>query len=262
MSIIKHLLPSFVTDRYLDLKRRLDKLELGVRCLEAAMDGFIVNPKYVPGEEASFNGQRHRKRIFAEIMAAIPVDAIVETGTWLGDTTGHMAETARRPVYSCEVNRRFHSLAKMRLAGLKEIHLEAGDSRGLLQKLASSTEVAGKRIFFYLDAHWYDDLPLGEEIEIIAAHWNSFVIMIDDFKVPDDPGYSYDDYGNGKALALELIKPSIGKHSLAVYFPAARSGEETGTRRGCVVLAPKGELSEKLSQAKSLRGWDFRESSD
>jgi hypothetical protein len=255
MSIVKHLLPGFVKDRYLELKRRLDKLELGVRCLEAAMDGFIVNPKYVPGEEASFNGQRHRKRIFAEVMAALPVDAIVETGTWLGDTTGYMAETARRPVYSCELNRRFHSLAKMRLAGLKEVHLESGDSRTLLHKLATSAEAGGKRVFIYLDAHWYDDLPLAEEIEIIATHWSSYVIMIDDFKVPDDPGYAYDDYGNGKTLALELIRASIGKHNLSVYFPAARSGEETGTRRGCVVLAPKGELSEHLSRLKSLRSW-------
>lgn len=54
--------------------------------------------------------KRQGKRMFWELMAAIPFDAIVETGTWLGDTTGYMAQAARRPVYSCEVNPRFHAL--------------------------------------------------------------------------------------------------------------------------------------------------------
>ena len=253
MSILKQLVPGFVKERYADVKKRLDNLELAVRCLEAAVDGFIVTPRYVSGEEASFNGQVQRKRIFADLISAISFDTIVETGTWLGNTTGYMAEQSRRPVYSCEVNRRFHALAKLRLADLKGIHLEPGDSRKLLQKLAASGEVGQKRVFFYLDAHWYDDLPLAEEIEIIATRWSGYVIMIDDFKVPDDPGYTYDDYGNGKTLELGLIQAAISKHNLSVFYPAAPASEETGARRGCVVLAPKGELAEKLAQVKSLR---------
>jgi len=32
--------------------------------------------------------------------------------------------------------------------------------------------------------------------------------MIDDFQVPDDPGYAYDDYGPGKALTPDLVDPA------------------------------------------------------
>jgi hypothetical protein len=142
----------------------------------------------------------------------------------------------------------------LRLRDLQGLHLEQSDSRRFLQKL-SQGDVAQKLVFFYLDAHWYDDLPLNEEVGIIANHWREFVIMIDDFQVPDDLGYSYDDYGPGKALTLDLIIPSVEKHRLGVYFPAARSTEETGARRGCVVLASTGSQSEKLSHLSTLRPW-------
>jgi hypothetical protein len=52
-------------------------------------------------------------------------------------------------------------------------------------------------VFFYLDAHWYDDV-LAEEFDLIAEHWARYVVMIDDFVVPHDPGYEYDTYAAGR----------------------------------------------------------------
>src|SRR5437016_12165492 len=101
MAALKHLVPGFVTDRYFDLKKRLDRLEVSVKCLETALDGLLVKPKYAPGEEVGFNGQACRKRIFHELQAVARFDAAVETGTWLGDTTGFIAEAVAKPVYSC-----------------------------------------------------------------------------------------------------------------------------------------------------------------
>jgi hypothetical protein len=60
--------------------------------------------------------------------------------------------------------------------------------------------------------------------------------MIDDFEVPDDHGFGYDDYGPGKALNAAYIGPLVEAHDLAVFYPSARSQEETGHRRGCAVL--------------------------
>lgn len=79
--------------------------------------------------------------------------------------------------------------------------------------------------------------------------------MIDDFKVPDDLGYGYDEYRNGKALTIELLRPVLAQHNLSVWFPLVSSREETGGQRGCVVLAPRGSLSETMSQIASLREW-------
>ena len=155
MSLIKRFLPRFVLKPYRDLAKRIERMELSVHRLEIALDALIVSPQYGPDNAVAFNGQSQRKRIFADIVSAVPFDAIVETGTCLGDTTRYMSQTTWQPVYSCELSQTFYTLAKMRLAGLTNIHLELTDSPRFLRKLGQD-ELADKDVFFYLDAHWYD----------------------------------------------------------------------------------------------------------
>jgi hypothetical protein len=38
-------------------------------------------------------------------------------------------------------------------------------------------------LFVYLDAHWNDDLPLAEELEIVFGACPNAIVMIDDFNV-------------------------------------------------------------------------------
>jgi hypothetical protein len=254
MSLLKKLTPDFLRGRYLNIQKRLQNLELEVRHLNSAVDTMLVSPRYVPADEIGFNGQKHRKKIFADIMGAASFDAIIETGTWLGNTTGFMHLTSGKPVYSCELNPRFAALSRMRLADMDQVHLQLGDSRKFLQALRGS-DLATKTVFIYLDAHWYDDLPLAEEMEIIGSGWKNYVVLIDDFQVPDDREYYYDNYGEGKALELSLLSEVIRKNNLAVFFPQARCSEETGGCCGCVVLVPRGELSQKLAKLPSLREW-------
>jgi len=47
----------------------------------------------------------------------------------------------------------------------------------------------------------------------------------------------YDGYGEGKVLNLEYLAPVRAQLRLAIFFPARKSGEESGLKRGCVVLA-------------------------
>ena len=62
--------------------------------------------------------------------------------------------------------------------------------------------------------------------------------MIDDFKVPNDPGYIYDNYGPERALT-ETILPEEPLRGWTVFYPAVPSNEETGARRGsCVLISP------------------------
>jgi hypothetical protein len=254
MSLLKKITPGFLSSRYLNIQTRLQNLENSVRHLNTAIDAMLVSPRYVAGDDIGFNGQRHRKKIFTDIMAAFQFDAIIETGTWLGNTTAYMRQTSGKPVHSCELNPRFAALSKMRLADLDQVYLHLKDSRKFLQDLRHS-ELATKTAFFYLDAHWYDDLPLAEEMELIGSGWKNFVVLIDDFQVPDDLDYYYDNYGEGNALELSLLAAATKKYDLAVFFPAARCHEETGGKCGCVVLTPRGELSQKLAKLPSLREW-------
>ena len=76
--------------------------------------------------------------------------------------------------------------------------------------------------------------------------------MIDDFQVPGDAGYGYDDYGAGKILSLPYLH--VDKlPGLKLYWPSARSAEETGFRRGCLVLATGRESARKLERLRRLR---------
>src|SRR4030095_4950281 len=212
MRLIRYFLPRFILKPYRDLVRRIEWTELSVHRLETALEALVVGPKYVPDDVAAFNGQAQRKRIFANIISAIPFDAIVETGTCLGDTTRYMRQTTGQPVYSYELSHTFYSLAKMRLADLNDVHLELTDSRQFLRKLGRD-ELVDKSVFFYLDAHWYDDLPVAEELDIIGSKWKQFVVMIDDFRVPWDRDYGYDDYYDDRVLELKLLIPVMSKHS-------------------------------------------------
>jgi hypothetical protein len=182
------------------------------------------------------------------------VEAIVETGTCLGDTTGYMALTSQLPVHTCDLNPRFHALAKARLSDIDHVCFNLLDSRCFLRDRARGP-IADRLLLFYLDAHWYDDLPLAQELDIIASEWAQFIVMVDDFQVPDDPGYGYDNYGVGKALTLDLLRPSIEQHDLAVFFPSYAAVQETGARRGCVILTKRGEYADRLDSVSSLRRW-------
>ena len=165
-------------------------------------------------------------------------DAVVETGTFrAGSTKFFASEFNLVPVYSVERNEVFYEYAKLVMRRFASTtHLSLGDSRVFLRRLAADPSLTNKLMFFYLDAHWDDDLPLREEVSIIRSAWEGAVVMIDDFRVPDDDGYTFDDYGPSKRLDLSLLQP-LNSLRVEVFFPRMPSSEETGGRRGCVVLA-------------------------
>ncbi|MEK9180978.1 MAG: hypothetical protein AAB871_01975 [Patescibacteria group bacterium] len=214
---------------------------------------FFLRPKLKSGQGKPFNGQAFRQKIFLELTRSFPFQAIVETGTYMGSTAEFMHSTARLPIYTVEVNPRFFGYAKARFLGNRDIHLSLGDSRKILNEFAARKFLSGKQLFFYLDAHWYNELPLAEELRTIFLHWPDAVVMIDDFQVPDDSGYGFDDYGEGKKLSPDYL-PKINGADLAKFFPSAGSASETGAKRGCVVLALSAENAEKLRSLQCLRG--------
>jgi hypothetical protein len=67
--------------------------------------------------------------------------------------------------------------------------------------------------------------------------------MIDDFAVPGDPQYGFDDYGPGKVLRMEYLL-QFANAGLSYFFPSLPADRETGKQRGCVVVcrAPTDDL--------------------
>lgn len=199
------------------------------------------------------NGQENRQAVVLDLLRRIPFDAIVETGTYRGLTTSWFATHFSGPVLSCEAAYKYFLQAQERLRPFPNVRLALSDSRAFLKQIFAKGE-AGKTAFFYLDAHWEDDLPLREEIDLIFSQDIRAVVMIDDFQVPGDAGYSYDDYGPGKALTLDILDMLRGTGRL-FFFPAVSSDNESGARRGFCIVTNK--LDNVLLEVPSLRGADW-----
>ncbi len=203
-----------------------------------------------------FNGQKARQDLIQDIIKIWKPEMIVETGTFRGITTEWLAQNTSTPIITCEKNKRFFFQSEQKLSKYSNVQIFLQDSRDLLRKIGKS-DVSEKRVIFYLDAHWEFDLPLREEILIIITHFKFPCIIIDDFKVPFDAGYFYDDYGPGKVLSLELLEGVIGPNTL-IAFPATPSELETGARRGTVILIPN-EMISDFRQNNLLRLADYRD---
>jgi hypothetical protein len=192
------------------------------------------------------NGQERRREALAWCVDALGIRVAAETGTHRGTTTAWFAGLGLE-TYSAESFWRYHAYARVRFRREPRVHLFRGDSRVMLRGLAATVDL-GAPTLFYLDAHWGPDLPLAEEVATVVAHWKAPLVVIDDFEVPDDPGYGFDRYGD-TVLGFDLLPPLPG---FDAYLPAAPASAETGARRGWVVLAPTA-TAETLAQCAGLR---------
>jgi hypothetical protein len=211
---------------------------------------YAVRRNDIENQYGPFNRQEGKKAVFLDVANAVQPAAIVETGTFRGVSTQFIKSSLSLPIHTVEVEPRFYVFNLLKFLSDDLVKTYRGDSRTFLKKLAENPDMRGKLILFYLDAHWYKDLPLRDEIDIILSFWPESAMMVDDFQVPGDDGYGFDDYGDGKALNLGYIN-SIP--NLAKFFPVLASSSETGAKRGCVVLARSADTVNKLRLASSLR---------
>lgn len=208
---------------------------------------YYRHPDWRSSWGGPFNGQTKRQELFHAILQKIPPRAIIETGAFRGTTTQHLAQT-NFPVFTIEGDRRNYGFAKQQLWRFTNTVLIFSDSREGLKQILDGPlrRDIDKPLFFYLDAHWNDDLPLSDELEIVFSKCRRPIVMVDDFQVPDDPGYSFDDYGPHKALTSDYISTTVAKFGLKELYPVVSSQDETGERRGCIVLCKLGEFKDLL----------------
>jgi hypothetical protein len=199
----------------------------------------------------SLNGQKYRKQIITEILANNKFDVIVETGTEYGLTTKFFSQFSDK-IISIEKSIPIYTIAKKNLANQKNIKLVHNDSKDLdkiLVKNGINLNTQNK-IFFYLDAHSDDDYPLVDEIKYIFQNYKSFILLIDDFQVPNDNGYGYDSY-LGKKLNINFIK-KLFTNKEHIFFPNIPSIKETGRLRGYVIITNDEEFKKFLIKIDEL----------
>jgi predicted O-methyltransferase YrrM len=223
--------------------------ELLPRDLAGRID--LLRPSFRGSWGGPLNGQQRRREIVRDLARMISFDRAIETGTFRGTSTEFFSAVIGAPVETVEANPRFFAYSSRRLAILPDVRVVLGDSRAFLQRVATRPGSADESVFIYLDAHWEDDPPLAQELQIITRGWTNAVVMIDDFQVPGDDGYAFDDYGAGRTLTENYLPAGdlVGWH---LFYPSAPSSDETGARRGCSVLVSPA-LFEPVREVASLR---------
>lgn len=206
--------------------------------------------------KAPMNGQPGRQAIVRELLTELDIELVVETGTYTGSTTLWFAEHGVR-VVSSELDDRYRRLAAERIRRRADVRdritVLGADSRAAIGSIGTSSSFTACRTLFYLDAHWNEDLPLRGELALIEELWDDYVIVIDDFRVDDDPGYSYDVYSPEVGLTREYLATWSGAARHRSWWPAVPSSDEPTGSRGCIVLAPPGATADRIEQLSRVR---------
>ncbi len=199
-----------------------------------------------------FNGQERREAIVRSLLEALPPDLVIETGTYRGTTTDRLREISKAPIVTIEASRRYYEYSRRRLERSPHVQVIRGDSVREIRRIASSPDHdPSAKVFAYLDAHWGSSLPARYEILELLSGWDEFCAVIDDFKVPGDPGYDFAEYGPGAVLDDTLFE-GLPLAGVSCFYPSVPSAHETGHRRGWVVLGRGPELVALLSRTDGL----------
>jgi len=210
-------------------KARADEL------FQAAAGLELASPELQACWGGPLNGQVGRQAIILDLLNLLQPIAILETGAFRGISVEWFAQHYERPIFSCEKEKLYFLQAQRRLGAFRNVVLRLQDCRPFLQEILESLSTS-ERILIYLDAHWQHDLPIREELTTVFARHLESVVVIDDFRVPDDPGYGWDDYGSHGSIELSLLE-GVMPSDTRLFFPRLRSNEETGAKRGCCIMA-------------------------
>jgi hypothetical protein len=126
-----------------------------------------------------------KEGILREYARSFGIKTLVETGTCYGDMVEAMRPDFDR-IYSIELSKRLHEIARRRFSGVASVTLIQGDSGLELGSLVGN--LPGPALF-WLDGHYSEgetaqgskDTPIFEELEhIFSARREGDVILIDD----------------------------------------------------------------------------------
>jgi hypothetical protein len=182
------------------------------------------------------NGQIGRQELLTRLARTFEPQLVVETGAPRGVTTQFLARTFRVPTLACEIDPVFFWEAKWRTLAQRNCRIFPEDTREFLRRLRSRMASMEERVLVYLGAHWNpQDLPLLDELRILASQLRHALIWVDDFRHPTDPGYGFDEYEQGARLDLAVLLRAPPALQTG-FSPRLHSAQETGKKRGPVYL--------------------------
>lgn len=146
----------------------------------------------------------------------------IETGSYMGKTIYFVGKNFPNiNCYSCEVNKSYYDIALEQVRNLSNVTYKLQKSPNFLYDLVKyDKNIYNNKSFFWLDAHWGSN-PIYEELNFITKTFKKFFIIVDDFKIPYDSGFTNDGY------SVEKIKPYIHDiKNLTFYMPSYLSNDE------------------------------------
>ncbi len=200
----------------------------------------------------SFHNDGILHELISRTIESFCIRTFFETGTFKGESLRFaIRKFGNRLNYiSCEIDKEIFDFASIQLAKDNSIGVEAkrkvvllnGTSPALIRK-TSQDGTAVPPVLYWLDAHWYSNLPLLDELKEILGSSQEAVIMIDDFKVPQSSPFSgrFDSYGDVE-LSLDYIGNTLRLYgeasSYAILFPNYDddSAHSAGNLRGYVAI--------------------------
>lgn len=167
-----------------------------------------------------FNRECIRAYIFWRLHQHFRCTSFVETGTLYGHTSGFVRRVFKTPVFTSEINNTYYLVSKANLLWSKGISMFRSNSPDFLRKVCHSSAI-GNNPMFYLDAHWYKYMPLPEELAAIGECCEKGIILVDDFFVPSDSRFLYDQYPDLR-IDLSVINTTLKarREDVSVYLPA------------------------------------------
>lgn len=128
-----------------------------------------------------------KREILRSLIINYSLETVVETGTYLGDTTRFLSQYVKK-IYSIEIGTQLAAMARRRFKRKPEIEIMLGDSGELLEELL--LEINGN-VLFFLDGHFSEGItstslsyetPLIRELQVLSKSRNLLqsIIVIDD----------------------------------------------------------------------------------
>lgn len=187
---------------------------------------------YLDRNALGYEGDEFVHEEIKKLVDKFKVDLIVETGTFLGNTTKRLREFGT--VFTCEIDETNYKKAYENLKYLDNLNLAFDDSVKFLEKLLPNSNDLS--ILFFLDAHWWDACPLLDELKVIADNGIKPVIVIHDWKVPNRPDLGFDSY-KGQDFTFEWIEQSL-KNIYGNNFKYHYNDQASGAKRGLIYIYP------------------------
>ena len=144
-----------------------------------------------------------------ELSKKFQIKNFFETGTYHGKSSIIVSKYFDK-VTSVEYNRDFYKIAvnNVNTSGVKNCSLYCGSSPKIMKEQLIEND---NSTFFFLDAHYKENFPILDELNVIKQKNQKPVIAIHDFYVPDENGKSK--FGFDKCreqfLNFDYIKSSV-----------------------------------------------------